>query len=66
MALTVSRSSVKLRPDYKKVIPRFFNTGNARSLLLISRILRLENKDAEDLLQKYSFRIFNPLQEHSK
>ena len=51
MALTVSRSSVKLRPDYKKVIPRFFNTGNARSLLLISRILRLEDKDAEDLLQ---------------
>src|ERR1700751_3648887 len=51
MALTISRSSVKLRPDYKKVIPRFFNTGNERSLLLISKIMQLEDKDAEDLLQ---------------
>ncbi len=51
MALTVSRSSVKLRPDYKKVIPRFFNTGNERSLLLISKILRLDDKAADTLLQ---------------
>ena len=50
MALTVSRSSVKLRPDYKKVIPRFLNTGNERSLTLLHKILQLEDKVAEALL----------------
>ncbi len=50
MALTVSRSSIKLKPDYKKVIPRFLNTGNDRSLLLIHKILQLDDKVAETLL----------------
>jgi hypothetical protein len=50
MALTVSKSSVKLKPDYKKVIPRFFNTGNERSLLLISKIFLLEDNITDALL----------------
>lgn len=50
MALTVTRSNIRLNPDYKKVIPRFFNTGNERSLLLISKVLQMEDKDIDTLL----------------
>jgi hypothetical protein len=50
MALTVSRRSIKLKPDYKKVIPGFLNTGNDSSLLLIHKILQLNDKVAETLL----------------
>ena len=46
----VSRSSIKLRPDYKKVIPRFLNTGNERSVQLIHKILQLDDEVAEALL----------------
>src|SRR3954454_23768450 len=51
MALTVSRSNVRLIPDHKKVIPRFFNTGNERSLLIIERVLKMEPSIAEGLLK---------------
>ena len=50
MTPTVSRSSVKLAPDYTRVIPRFFNTGNERSQLLIHNILQMDDKEADDLL----------------
>jgi predicted GH43/DUF377 family glycosyl hydrolase len=50
MTLTISRGNIKLSPDYKKVIPRFFNTGNERSQLLIHRILQLDDMSVETLL----------------
>ena len=50
MALTVKRSNLKLCPDYRKVIPRFFNTGNDRSLLLISKVLGMKEDMAEALM----------------
>jgi len=49
MTLTVSRSSLKLKPDYKKVIARFFNTGNERSLTIIQKIVQLQDDIVENL-----------------
>lgn len=50
MAITVKRSPVKLNPDHTKVIPRFFNTGNERSLVLINRVLQMTEEIAEKLV----------------
>ncbi len=50
MTLIVTRSNIRLNPDYKKVIPRYFNTGNERSLLIINKVVQMEDKDAETLL----------------
>lgn len=50
MILTVTRSNIRLNPDYKKVIPRFFNTGNERSLLMIHKVLQMEDNDIDTLL----------------
>jgi predicted GH43/DUF377 family glycosyl hydrolase len=50
MAFKVTRSNIRLNPDYKKVIPRFFNTGNERSLLMINKVLQMEDSDIETLL----------------
>src|SRR5438045_2261492 len=50
MALLVTRTNIRLNPDYKKVIPRFFNTGNERSLLIISSVMQMNDEDAEKLL----------------
>ncbi|MBA2762533.1 MAG: glycosidase, partial [Segetibacter sp.] len=50
MTLTVTRSNIRLNPDYKKVIPRYFNTGNERSLLIIAKVIQMEDKDAQTLL----------------
>ncbi|HEU5363901.1 MAG TPA: glycoside hydrolase family 130 protein [Hanamia sp.] len=50
MAVTINRSNIKLSPDHKKVIPRFFNTGNERSHQLILKILQLDDTCVETLL----------------
>ena len=50
MSLTVSRSNIRINPDYKKVIARFLNTGNDRSLLIINDVLKLTHPQAEVLL----------------
>ena len=49
MALKVNRTRIRLNPDYTKVIPRFFNTGNERSLMIIHKILQLPNDVVETL-----------------
>jgi predicted GH43/DUF377 family glycosyl hydrolase len=49
MALKINRTRIRLNPDYTKVIPRFFNTGNERSLMIIQQILQLENDAVEAL-----------------
>lgn len=50
MKLQVDRTGIKLSPDLKKVIARFFNTGNERSLALIYKVLHMSDKEAADLL----------------
>ncbi|MEJ7678042.1 MAG: glycoside hydrolase family 130 protein [Segetibacter sp.] len=50
MPLSVTRTNVRLNPDYKKVIPRFFNTGDQRSLSLIQKILLMQDSEATALL----------------
>jgi predicted GH43/DUF377 family glycosyl hydrolase len=50
MSLTVTRSNIRVNPDYKKVIPRFFNTGNERSLMIIDKIMQMQENEAETLL----------------
>lgn len=52
MSLPVTRLDVRLHPDYKKVIPRFFNTGDQRSLFLIQKILQMQPNDALALLRQ--------------
>ncbi len=50
MSLIVSRTNVRVNPDHKKVIARFLNTGDARSLLIIQKVLQLKPPEAEVLL----------------
>lgn len=50
MKLHVNRTNRRLSPDSRKVIPRFFNTGNERSLALIKNILGIHEKQAAHLL----------------
>jgi predicted GH43/DUF377 family glycosyl hydrolase len=50
MKLHVNRINLRLIPDYKKVIPRFFNTGNERSKKLISRVIQMPDNEAGELL----------------
>ena len=62
MALKVNRTRIRLNPDYTKVIARFFNTGNDRSLMIIQQILQLENEVAETLFSS----IFSEFSKHYK
>lgn len=50
MSLTVYRTNIRVNPDYKKVIARFLNTGDARSLQIIRKVLQLKQQEAEALL----------------
>ena len=51
MALSIHRFNVRLNPDYKKVIPRFFNTGDQRSQSLINKILSMPDEEANAILK---------------
>ncbi|QEC44329.1 glycoside hydrolase family 130 protein [Pseudobacter ginsenosidimutans] len=51
MKLQVKRFDLRLNPDVKKVIPRFFNTGAERSLALINRVMQLSKNEVQELLQ---------------
>jgi predicted GH43/DUF377 family glycosyl hydrolase len=50
--LQISRRKTKIIPDFKKVIPRFFNTGNERAKQLIERVLAMPDQAAEQLLNE--------------
>jgi predicted GH43/DUF377 family glycosyl hydrolase len=50
MSLTVCRTNIRVNPDHKKVIARFLNTGDARSLQIIQKVLQLKPHEAEVLL----------------
>lgn len=52
MNLQVERLKIKLNPDFKKTIPRFFNTGDSRSLALIRRIKQIPEAEATHQLQQ--------------
>jgi predicted GH43/DUF377 family glycosyl hydrolase len=52
MKLHVNRLNQRLNPDYKKVIPRFFNSGIERSRVLIERVLHLSDAEADELLDQ--------------
>lgn len=49
MALHVNRKKTKLTPDFKKVIPRFFHTGNERSLEIIKKVSQMRDEDAKEI-----------------
>ena len=51
MKLQAKRSDLRLSPDVKKVIPRFFNTGAERSLALINRVMLLPENEVHELLE---------------
>ncbi|MBO9202059.1 MULTISPECIES: glycoside hydrolase family 130 protein [Niastella] len=50
MKLQVNRINVRLDPDVRKVIPRFFNTGDERSRTLIDRVMLLSDSQVNELL----------------
>ena len=50
MKLHLDRSKVRISPDVKKVIPRFFNSGIDRSRILINRVMSLDEDVAAELL----------------
>lgn len=52
MKPAIKRINVRLDPDVKKVIPRFFNIGEARSLELINRVLSLPYSETKELLMQ--------------
>jgi predicted GH43/DUF377 family glycosyl hydrolase len=52
MKLHVNRINLRLGPDFKKVIPRFFNSGIERSRILIDRVLHLSAEETEALLNQ--------------
>jgi predicted GH43/DUF377 family glycosyl hydrolase len=52
MKLHVNRTNIRLNPDYRKVIARFFNTGETRSKKLISQVLEMPDSEASHLLQQ--------------
>lgn len=52
MHLKVERLKIKLNPDFKKTIPRFFNTGDTRSLALIKKIMEIPDVETSRQLQQ--------------
>lgn len=37
--LSMTRKNIRINPDFKRVIPRFFNSGNERSLQIINKVV---------------------------
>ncbi len=60
MRLSVDRKSTKVFPDPKRVIARFFFSGEERAVVLIKKILKMDQETIESiiipLLQDYSKR----------
>src|SRR5689334_21131155 len=50
MTVTVNRTGIRINPDISRVIPRFFNTGETRSLALIAKIVEIPEEEANQLL----------------
>jgi predicted GH43/DUF377 family glycosyl hydrolase len=60
MRLTIDRKPIRINPDPKRVIARFFFTGNDRAREVISRVMSITEETAfsivSPLLQEYSRR----------
>jgi predicted GH43/DUF377 family glycosyl hydrolase len=52
MTISVNRLNIRLIPDFKKVIPRFFNIGDERSRALLDRILQISEAEAQGVVHK--------------
>lgn len=52
MKLHVNRTGIRLNPDLKKVLPRFFNTGNDRSEALIQKVVQMSESETSTLLRQ--------------
>lgn len=52
MKLHVQRTKLRLDPDFRKVITRFFNGGDDRSLVLLNKIIPLPEQEAQQLLSQ--------------
>jgi predicted GH43/DUF377 family glycosyl hydrolase len=63
MKLQINRTKIRLNPDSRKVIPRFLNASNERSVALIKKIMELPDKHQAYLLnqvqQEFSSRYRN-------
>jgi len=51
MKTAINRINLRLNPDYKKVIPRFFNTGDERSSQLIRKIISMPASEVSNTLE---------------
>ncbi len=51
MQNNITRIPLRLNPDYKKVIPRFFNPGEKRSKRLIIKILEIPEIEVQKILK---------------
>jgi len=49
MKPAINRINVRLDPDVRKVIPRFFNIGEARSQALINKVMSLPDSETKEL-----------------
>lgn len=60
MKISVERKSVRFVPDFKKVIARFFYTGDERARELIKKVMQLDEKEvdilANQILREFSKR----------
>jgi Predicted glycosylase len=52
MKLQINRTNLRLNPDSRKVIPRYLNAGNERSLAKLKRIMNLADTHKADLLNQ--------------
>lgn len=50
---------MRLNPDVRKVIPRFFNTGDERSRALINRVMLLPDSQVKELLLQVQHEFHN-------
>lgn len=39
--LSMTRKNIRITPDFKRVIPRFFNSGNERALQIINKVVEM-------------------------
>ncbi|NML23988.1 glycosidase [Pseudoflavitalea sp. G-6-1-2] len=52
MSLQINKINLQLTPDNRKVITRYFNPGNERSIILINRVLQIPQETAKSLLNQ--------------
>jgi predicted GH43/DUF377 family glycosyl hydrolase len=52
MTLHINRTNIRLNPDSKRVIPRFFHAGYERSRALVNKILAISDEHKRHLLNQ--------------